>query len=333
MEPSVEPSEEWQAGYRAGFEAGVVQTRGELETELALLRSRVGELEVKVVELVERQGPAKTSRNSSLPPSSDPPNQPRRESKRPTGRKRGAQKGHPGHQRRLLASEEVDQIIEHHPSVCPRCKASLSAELPDKELPFRQQVWELPKVKPIVTEHRLYSVECPSCHEVVKAAPLAGAAFGVRATATAGVLHGRFRLSHRETQGVLGLFGLKASLGGIVGMCEETSLALAEPYSEIGKRVREESVVCVDETTWCQARQRPWIWTMRGSQSTLFQVLAKRNSDSLRTLLGDYQGTVISDRFSAYNYIGVERRGLCWSHLMSLAGMFYGEGADFGRID
>ena len=89
------------------------------------------------------------------------------------------------------------------------------------------------------------------------------------------------------------------SLGGVVGLCQETAEALAEPYAEIAGRVRSEPVVNVDETSWRQAGKRPWIWTMVGKQATLFQVLTRRNSDSLRALLGaDYQGTVISPTVS-----------------------------------
>jgi len=141
--------------------------------------------------------------------------------------------------------------------------------------------------------------------------------FGPRATALAGVLHGRFRLSHRETQGVLKVVGgLSVSLGGVVGLCQETAEALAETYAEIAERVRSESVVNVDETSWRQAGKRPWIWTMVGKQATLFQVSTRRNSDSLKALLGaDYLGTVISDRFSAYKCLSVDPPKADWSHL------------------
>lgn len=320
MEARAVPSEEWRDGYRAGFEAGVAQTRGELETELAALRARVGELEVKVVGLVVRtERPAKTSRNSSLPPSSDPPSTPRRQAKLPTGKKRGAQKGHPRHTRQMLDPEQVDEVIDHRPHHCPTCQMPLSVELPDAFPPIRRQVWELPKIKPIVTEHRQHTVECPNCQAVVKApeSEMPREGFGLRVTALAGVLHGRFRLSHRETQVVLKVVGgLPVSLGGVVGLCQETSHALAEPYAEIAKRVRGESVVNVDETSWRQAGKRPWIWTMVGKKATLFRVLGRRNSDSLKALLGeDYQGTVISDRYSAYKCLSLDKRAICWSHL------------------
>ena len=308
----------------AGFQAGVAQARQEYEPRIAALEAAVAEYRVRVVELEARIAelqarPPKTSQNSSLPPSSDLPSAPKRRPKRTTGRKRGAQKGHPGHTRQMVEPNQVDEVIDHHPQECPKCQTTLSSELPDALPPIRQQTWELPKVKPIVTEHRQHTVECPECHTLVKA-PDTGvprATFGPRATATAGVLHGRFRLSLRETATVFQMVGgLPVSLGGVAGMCQETAKALAEPYAEIAKQVRAEPVTNVDETSWRQAGKRPWIWAMVGRRATLFEVLGRRNSDSLRQLLGaDYPGTVISDRFKAYRCLSVERRGICWAHL------------------
>ena len=313
MEPRALMSEDWTAG----FQAGLAQARQEYEPRIAALEAQVAELTARLAERGSR--PPKTSQNSSLPPSSDPPSAPKRHPKRPTGRKRGAQKGHPGHTRQMVEPHQVDEIVDHHPQACPRCQTTLSSELPDVLPPIRQQTWELPRVKPIVTEHRQHTVECPECHALVKApdGDMPRAAFGPRATATAGVLHGRFRLSLRETATVFQVVGgLPVSLGGVSGMCQETAKALAEPYTAIAEQVRAESVANVDETSWRQAGTRPWIWVMRGSRATLFEVLPRRNSDALKQLLGpDWDGTVISDRFSAYKCLSVEKRQVCWAHL------------------
>lgn len=288
-----------------------------LQAEVDTLRGQVQALTAQVEALTARLN--QNSSNSSKPPSADPPSTPKRPPKRPTGRNRGAQQGHPGHARQLLEADQVDEVIDHHPDACPKCQAKLSPELPDALPPIRHQVWELPKVKPIVTEHRQHTVACPKCHALVKApdAAMPQGAFGVRATATAGVLHGRFRLSLRETAAVLEVIGgLTVSVGGVAGLCRETAEALAEPYATITKQVRGEAVANVDETSWRQAGKRPWIWVMGGKQATLIRVMRRRNADSLKQLLGpNWAGTVVSDRFSAYKCLPIEQRAICWAHL------------------
>jgi len=61
-----------------------------------------------------------TSRNSSKPPSSDPPSVVR-PSRLPSGRKAGGQPGHVGHGRELKCVEQVDHLIELKPTACAQC--------------------------------------------------------------------------------------------------------------------------------------------------------------------------------------------------------------------
>src|SRR5262245_63779763 len=76
-------------------------------------------LEARVAELECRLN--RSSRNSSLPPSQDPPSAPPRPRGKESGRKRGGQYGHEGRYRRLLPPEQVDEIVEHWPDRCRSC--------------------------------------------------------------------------------------------------------------------------------------------------------------------------------------------------------------------
>ena len=64
-----------------------MQTYEELLEENRALKAQVAELLARVAELEARLG--MNSRNSSKPPSSDPPNVAARPKKKPSGRKRG----------------------------------------------------------------------------------------------------------------------------------------------------------------------------------------------------------------------------------------------------
>src|SRR3989442_7578306 len=98
---------------------------GDRETALALLL-RVGELieqnrrlEARVAELEQRLN--RSSRNSSLPPSQDPPSAPARFRKPGSPHGRGGQPGHEGKNRPLLALERVDEVVDHWPERCHVC--------------------------------------------------------------------------------------------------------------------------------------------------------------------------------------------------------------------
>jgi transposase len=141
---------------------------GDRETAIALLM-RIGELieanrrlEVRVAELEQRLN--RSSHNSSLPPSQDPPSAPPRPQKPQSGRGPGGQPGHPGKNRQLLPFEQVDEVIDHWPMRCHACARPFTeSELVDAATPQRHQVSELPSIAVTVTEHRLHRLRCPGC--------------------------------------------------------------------------------------------------------------------------------------------------------------------------
>jgi transposase len=164
------------------------------------VRGLVRELLKRLVEVEARLN--QTSRNSSNPPSSDPPSAKPRPAKDPSGRKSGGQPGHEGHGRRLKPESEVDQIIEVRAEQCGQCETLLLGEDPEPE---RQQVMELPRIKPIVTEyrrHRLWCVACGASTQAPWPATMPAGSFGPRVQAAVGYLTGRIGASQREVQDI-----------------------------------------------------------------------------------------------------------------------------------
>jgi len=290
----------------------------ELRIELSALRATVEILQQQNGELLART--RQTSRNSSRPPSSDPPSAPARPRQPASPRKRGAQPGHKQHKRIMLPVEEVDELIEHRPTECPTCHTVLAPDLPDVAEPQRQQVWEIPDIKPHVAEHRYHQVDCPRCHTSVQAerpAEVPNGPFGPGIVALVGLLHGRYRLSVREIVALLlDVFHLPISPGSVIELCRLLSAALAKPYAESQAAVTQAEHNNVDETGWKQAGQRRWLWVAVSVASTVFLVASHRSAQVLKLLLGDaFHGIVTSDRFKAYLALAVERRQVCWAHL------------------
>ena len=263
------------------------------------------------------------AQNSSKPPSTDPPSAPARPAKVARGKPKtkGAQPGHPNPQRELLPPAQVDQIVPFHPTQCPCCQAVLASTHPDAVPPRRQQVWELPEIRPSVTEYQYRTVACPDCGSLVTAPrppEVPPGAFGPQVVAMVAALHGRFRLSNRElaewcAQG----YQLPISVGSVAHLQQVASAALAPAYGEVQQVVRAQPQTNADETSWRQEAKRAWLWVAVTAVATLFLVHASRGAKACTALLGaDYAGIVGSDRYRVYNGIPADRRQLCWAHLV-----------------
>ena len=200
---------DWRDERIAALEAEVARKDGELavrdariadlEGQVATLTSQVTALTKQVADLMEKLG--RNSRNSHLPPSSDPPRTRGQSGKRPGERKRGGQPGHGGSRRTLLPPEQVDEVVDLFPSHCEGCAHELP-EVPDLNAHRYQQV-ELPPIKPHTTEWRCHEVACARCGSKTRAPYAAelipASPFGPRLMALIGFLTGVYHVSRRKT--------------------------------------------------------------------------------------------------------------------------------------
>ena len=301
---------EAEAIYDAGREAVV-------EVLLAMDR-RIQQLEARV-EKLEREL-AKSSRNSSLPPSSDPPGKQRAVRGRDrSGHRQGAQPGHEGHGRELLPLSAVDEVVEHWPERCECGHVFVEGELSAVGEPVRHQIEELPVISARVIEHRCPRVRCPGCGKRTRAmlpADAANSAFGPRLEAAVAVLSVRNRVSRCDVV-ELGeeLFGVRLCAGTVEAILQRAGQALAEPYEQLGERVRSSESLNMDETGWRTAGQRRALWGAFTDRHAFFHVAPDRHEDHAKRLLEGHTGVVTSDRWWAYAHLPLARRQLCWSHL------------------
>jgi transposase len=294
--------------------------------DLAAVREQVEMLQRENAELRARLG--RDSTTSSRPPSSDlPRTQAQRRAPPPAGRagggrQQGGQAGHPGHHRPLLPEERVDRVVVVTPSACRGCGGALGGEAdagdPAAE---RVQVVELPPVRAEVTEYRLAARRCPSCGTLTRAARPAAAgagSFGPRVQGVAALLVGRYRLSRREAVACLAELGeVELSVGALARLERATGAALEPVVDEVALAVRRATVANLDETGWWQGAQRAWLWTAVTGALTLFRLDPSRGRAVVEALLGpEWRGIVGSDRYSAYRYLPLDRRQLCWAHLI-----------------
>ena len=121
-----------------------------VQARVLALWEEVTALREEVSALREQVG--KNSKNSSCPPSSDPPGIPKPK-RVPSGRKRGGQPGHEGVSRTLKPIEEVKAVIALKPETCLECGHVLEG---NDETPQRHQVTEIPQVIAETLEYQLH---------------------------------------------------------------------------------------------------------------------------------------------------------------------------------
>jgi len=286
-----------------------------LQGQVPPLQQQVEDLQAEVAKLRERLG--QNSRNSSRPPSQDPPATPPRPPRPATGRRRGGQPGHRGHGRTPQPAGAVQRVVPVRPDTCATCGALLLGADPQ---PVCHQVTELPPVQPVVVEYQRHTLTCLACGTANQAPwPVAmpPGSFGPRAQATVGYLSGRLGLSQRDVQETMAaLFHLALGLGTVPAVEQQVSAALAHPVQAAQTYVRQQPVNNVDETSWRESRVRIWLWINTTPAVTVFTLLAGRGAAQARQVLGaDFAGIVGSDRYAAYNWLDPRRRALCWAHL------------------
>ncbi len=288
----------------------------ELEAIVRVQRATIAALEQRIRELEARL--AKFSRNSSRPPSSDPPGAPPPAPPKRTGRRRGGQPGHDGPSRAVVPPEQVTRTEVIKPDSCRRCGGPLEGDDPN---PYCHQVIEVPKAAATVEEYRLHALDCPRCCISTRATLPPGVPsgnFGPRLQAIVAVCSGAYRMSKRGIEELVeDFFGVPISLGSVANMEQATSKAVEAPVEEVARAVREEPIVHADETGWFEGSKRAWLWAAITAHLAVFLIRTSRGAQVAEELLGaTFAGILISDRWSAYAWVDVTRRQLCWAHLL-----------------
>jgi transposase len=303
--------------------------RAELETARALIRQQAEQLshlaeQNKVlaaqVEVLQEEL-RKNSSNSSKPPSSDSPAQRernrRRRARRSSGRRRGGQPKHKGSFRPLASAQHVDRVVPLYPEQCINCWGKLPQTCCDR--PRRYQVVELTRGGVELTEYQRHLVSCPTCgfQSWASSQGLPRSPFGTRLQCIVVMLTGVYHLSRRQTQRLLhDLWEIRISLGAISAIEKRMSRLLAPVYERAKELADNATIKHTDGTGWRQAGCALQLWTVATRTVTVFSIVRDGSAVTLRALFGRIKGILISDRAKAINFWKMNRRQICWSHLL-----------------
>jgi transposase len=292
----------------------------EIEAEMtpavkAVVEALIDHYEARIADL-ENQVQKLTPQNSSLPPSTQHPHaKPKRPKRDGKKKKLGGQKGHKKHHRELIPSEQCDDVIPLRPDACRRCGKPLTGM--DLE-PIRHQVWELPEIKPIVTEYQRHRLACPCCGITTCASLPAGVPngqSGPRLVAFTGLLMGHFRQSKRRASLFLqDLLKMPCCPSLTVKMQNQVAAAIQVPYEQLNNELGDQGQLFMDESPTKQANKKAWLWTAVAPLFAVFAIFSSRKGEALPKLLGDsFTGIINCDR--AKMYWQAKRLQWCWAHL------------------
>lgn len=278
----------------------------EAQAIIRLLLARIQELEDRL---------KLSPQNSSLPPSSQHPHakplRPKSSAKRP----RGGQPGHARQTRPLLPTDQCQDVLSLKPTECRRCGKELSGA---DAAPLRHQVWELPEIKPHVTEYQQHRLTCMGCGTTTCAALPLGVPegqSGPRLVAFAGLLMAYFRQSKRRTALFLEMLLNQPCCPALaVKMQTQVTAALRPAYDELANELPAQPHLNIDESPTKEATTKAWLWTFVAGLFTVFAWRPTRAATVLTDLLTDeYAGIVTCDRAKMYWCLG--RLQWCWAHL------------------
>jgi len=278
-------------------------------SDLALM-SKEELVEAYLVLQARFQRPAKTSRTSSKPPSTD--KKARREHAKPGG----AKPGHEGHCRAL--HENPDKIVDHRADVCPHCHSQLDNDLAG-DIAGEYDAIEIPPIAPFVVRHRRLCVSCPHCSAQVKSAlPEAahGSPFGPRLHGLALYLKTYHAVSFIRLEAMFeDLFGLKISQGALANMLKRSHKPFADRKTDIIKELRRADVVASDETGIRIEGLNGYHWVFMSKQAIVHEAQLSRAAQVVRDVMGEYRPKVwLSDGYSAQQGHG-EYHQTCLAHL------------------
>jgi transposase len=274
--------------------------------------AQIDELTARVADLEARLG--KDSTNSSKPPSTEHPHGKPIRLKAKSKRSPGGQPGHPKHHRALIPTAECQAVVVCRPTACRRCGKPLAGT---DSTPLRHQVWDLPEIRPVVTEYQRHRLVCrcgcSTCGALPAGVP-AGQA-GPRLIAFAGLLMACFRQSKRRAALFLGtVLNQPASAGWLVALQSRVAAAVQPAYDELAAALPAQPVLSVDESPTKEGRAKGWVWTFVAATFTLFACRLSRAAEVPKRLLGEaFPGVIHCDRARMYWAFG--RLQYCWAHL------------------
>lgn len=236
-------------------------------------------------------------------------------------KKRGAPIGHPGWSRPkpVHADKTVDVPA---PTICPHCQSDNLIHTQQTREHLQEDIVIQPST--VVTRYLHQEAYCARCNRTVVQAgqdELLNAPIGPVAKSAAIYLRYRVGMTYRKVQEVFSvLFGLRFVPASAVGFDRQAVKKGAAIYEDLRQKIRASAVIHADETSWRNDGIGHYAWYAGNTDLAFFHIDRHRSSEVAQSILGsNFQGSLIADRYAAYNAVNAMARQACLGHLITKA--------------
>jgi transposase len=235
-------------------------------------------------------------------------------------KKRGAPVGHPGWVR--PKPQRIDRTVHvPAPTICPHCQSNDLRPMEETTEHVQEDIVIQPRT--LVTRYLHGQVLCMRCHRPVVHAgegELLNAPIGPVAKSVALYLRYRMGITYRKTAELFReLFGLTFVPASALGFDRKAAVQGEPIYEDLRDKIRASDVVHADETSWRSDGVGHFVWFAGNETLAFFHIDRHRSADVAKSIFGEnFDGTLVRDRYAAYNGIGVDWQ-VCIAHILTKA--------------
>jgi transposase len=278
---------------------------GELEREVAKLRAKYQALHQKQFK-PNREPLANSKAHKAV------------EDKPGDKKKRGAPLGHQGWFRKKPT--QIDRSVPvPAPKRCPHCGSKELTPIDERLEHLQEDIVLVPR--PVVTRFRHEQAFCYRCgRSVVQAAPdeILHAPIGPLAKAVAIYLRYQICIPFRKVVEIFKvLFGFSYVPASLVGFDQKAVRNGESLYLDLREKIRTSAIVHADETSWRNNGLGHYVWFAGNEHLAFFHIDRHRSAKVAKAIFGkDFSGTLVRDRYAAYNGIGANWQS-CLAHILT----------------
>src|ERR1019366_3584687 len=220
----------------------------------------------------------------------------------------------------LECSDIIDKTLQYIPNYCNCCGQDL-ADVTEYLIETRQVI-DIPVIKPLYTEHRIYRKTCTCGHNTESDFPAPVAAkvqYGPNVESLVGYLHARQYLPYQRMKEFFeDVMGLPVSVGGINNILNRLIQKAIPHYEQIKQRLYEHQFIGTDETGVKVNGQKDWMWTWQNDDLTF---IVHSDNRGFKTIEEQFPNGLpltglVHDRYACHFNCEAPYHQMCMAHLL-----------------